>query len=166
MTRKPTSTARRRPSGSSVYSLCEQETIAFGRRLARGLRGGELILLEGDLGLGKTVLARGIAAGLGIPERDVTSPSFTLIQHYKGGRLPLHHVDLYRLDDEEDVESIGLDELFMGEGVTVVEWGERLRGRHRRDALVVRLYDIGEGARRIELVARDADNDDCERDDA
>jgi len=158
-------TSREREPARTVFSLSEEETMEFGRTLARGLRGGEMILLEGDLGLGKTVLVRGIATGLGVAPEDVTSPSFTLVQEYKGGRLALYHVDLYRLDDETDVASIGLDELAAGDGVTVVEWGDKLSDRHRRHSLVIRLYDLGEGARRIELLAS-GDGDLIDRDDA
>lgn len=158
-------TSREREPARTVFSLSEEETMEFGRTLARGLRGGEMILLEGDLGLGKTVLVRGIATGLGVAPEDVTSPSFTLVQEYKGGRLALYHVDLYRLDDETDVASIGLDELAAGDGVTVVEWGDKLSDRHRRHSLVIRLYDLGEGTRRIELLAS-GDGDLIDRDDA
>ena len=101
--RRPTSRRRRSGPGSSgsrhtLFSLSEQETIEIGRTLGRGLHGGDLVLLEGELGLGKTVLAKGIAAGLGVDPDDVTSPSYTLVQEYEGGRVPLFHLDLYRLD--------------------------------------------------------------------
>src|SRR5210317_1402642 len=88
----------------TVFSLSEDETADLGRTLARGMQGGELVLLEGELGLGKTVFARGIATGLGIAAEDVNSPSFTLIQEYSGGRLPMFHVDLYRLTSGEEIE--------------------------------------------------------------
>lgn len=140
-----------RSGGRTVFTLNEEETEQLGVSLARGLRGGELVLLSGDLGLGKTVLARGLATGLGIAREDVNSPSFTLVQQYRGGRLTMHHVDLYRLSEGDDLESLGLDDIVGGSGVTVVEWGERLPPYYRRDAVRVRLYDMGEGCRRIEI---------------
>lgn len=152
---------RRRASGSAdratrtIFSLSEDETAEFGRALARGLQGGELILLEGDLGLGKTVFARGVAEGLGILPEDVSSPSFTLIQEYTGGRLPVFHVDLYRLDSAEDLSALGLDEILDAQGVTLVEWGEKLPPYYAARAIVVRFHEVGEGCRRIELVRPD-----------
>ena len=135
----------------TVFSLSEKETYELGLTMARGLRGGEVIVLEGDLGLGKTVMARGLAAGLGISPEDVHSPSYTLVQEYSGGRVPMFHIDLYRLADEADADEIGIDEIASGGGVVVVEWGERLPRHLRRDAIHIRLHDIGEDSRRIEL---------------
>jgi tRNA threonylcarbamoyladenosine biosynthesis protein TsaE len=146
---------RARLAPRTVFSLSDDETLELGRTVARGLRGGELILLEGDLGLGKTVFAKGIAAGLGIAPEDVTSPSFTLVQEYAGGRFPMFHVDLYRLEDPEELATIGIDEVLSGGGVVVVEWGERLPPYLRRGAIRVSFHDIGEGSRRIEIQPRD-----------
>jgi tRNA threonylcarbamoyladenosine biosynthesis protein TsaE len=134
-----------------VYSLSEEETEDLGRTLARGLGGGELVLLVGDLGLGKTVFVRGMAQGLGIEPDDVSSPSFTLIQHYRGGRLPLAHIDLYRLSTDEEIGTLGLDEILASSAVVVVEWGDRLPPFLRRDAITVRFHDVGEGCRQIEV---------------
>ncbi len=139
------------PKTNTVYSLSEEETLNFGRKMAQTLKGGELIVLEGDLGMGKTVFARGIAAGLGISEDQVRSPSFTLVHEYEGGRCPLFHVDLYRLDGDEDLEGLGLDELTEAGSVVLVEWGEKLPLWYRRDALTVRFHDLGEDSRQIEL---------------
>jgi len=149
---EPTKTAS---NGNTVYSLSEQETMDLGRRMARTLKGGELIVLEGDLGMGKTVFARGVAAGLGVSEDEVRSPSFTLVHEYEGGRCPLFHVDLYRLNGGEDLEGLGLDELTEAGGVVLVEWGEKLPLWYRREALTVRFHDLGEGSRQIELDQRD-----------
>lgn len=141
------------PAGMhTVYSLSEEETLDLGRAFARHLQGGELVLLEGDLGMGKTVFARGVAAGLGVAPEDVSSPSFTLVQEYRGGRVPLFHIDLYRIAAGEDTESIGLEEILSAGAIAVVEWGDRLAGYWQRDALTVRFHDVGEGSRRIELV--------------
>jgi tRNA threonylcarbamoyladenosine biosynthesis protein TsaE len=103
----------------------EEETRALGRELAAELAPDGVLLLSGDLGAGKTVLAQGIAEGLGIEPGEVQSPTFTLIREHRGSRGRLVHVDLYRLDPEE-VGALGLEELLAGPGVKVVEWAERL----------------------------------------
>jgi tRNA threonylcarbamoyladenosine biosynthesis protein TsaE len=135
----------------TVFSLSEEETCKLGEVFARSLKGGELILLEGELGLGKTVFARGIASGLELPPEDVSSPSFTLIQEYKGGRLHMFHVDLYRLNSPDELATLGLEEILSSGGVVVVEWGEKLPAYFHANAITVRLHDVGEGSRRIEL---------------
>ena len=102
----------------------EAETAAIGRDVALQLGADSIVLLTGQLGAGKTAFVRGLAQGLGIDPGEVTSPTFTLIQEYRGGRLPLYHVDLYRLKPEE-VDDLGLEEL--GEGaVLAIEWPDRL----------------------------------------
>jgi tRNA threonylcarbamoyladenosine biosynthesis protein TsaE len=103
----------------------EVETSEVGRDLARSLSAGSVVLLSGDLGAGKTAFVRGLADGLGIDPAVVSSPTFTLIQEYRGGRLTLHHVDLYRLRSIE-VDDLGLDELTLAGGVTAIEWPDRL----------------------------------------
>ena len=103
----------------------EAETSAVASDLARSLSAGAVVLLSGDLGAGKTAFVRGLAEGLGIDPELVSSPTFTLIQEYRGGRLPLHHVDLYRLHSIE-VDDLGLDELTLEGGVTAIEWPDRL----------------------------------------
>lgn len=106
----------------------EAETCAVGRDLARRLEPGAVVLLWGDLGTGKTAFVRGVAEGLGIDPGEVSSPTFTLIQEYRGGRLPLYHIDLYRLTSVE-VDDLGLDELMLEGGVTAIEWPDRLPQR-------------------------------------
>ena len=135
----------------SVFSLSEEETLALGAQLAQNLRAGDLVLLEGDLGLGKTVFARGVASGLGIPADEVSSPSYTLIQEYRGGPFPIFHVDLYRIEDPEDLTTLGLEDVLDGAGLTLVEWGEKLPPYYRRECTIVRFYDRGEGSRQIEI---------------
>lgn len=103
----------------------ELETAAVGRQLAATMAPGSVVLLFGDLGSGKTAFVRGLGEGLGARADDVTSPTFTLIQEYRGGRLPLFHVDLYRLNDPREVEDLGLDEL-AADGVLTIEWAEKL----------------------------------------
>ena len=106
----------------------EEETEALGEALARELVPDGILLLSGDLGSGKTVLARGVARGLGIDSREVQSPTFTLIREHRGPGGALIHVDLYRLEPEETA-ALGLEELLAGPGVKVIEWAERLPER-------------------------------------
>jgi tRNA threonylcarbamoyladenosine biosynthesis protein TsaE len=128
----------------------QAETEAVGRELAAGLTTGSVLLLYGELGAGKTAFVRGLAAGLGISSDEVSSPTFTLMQEYRGGRLPLIHVDLYRLDDPREIDDLGLDEL--GEGaVLAIEWAQKLSGAVR-DAVAVRI-EHGEGDTRTVTVS-------------
>jgi len=103
-----------------IITHCEQETLALGRRLANLLQSGDVLFLIGDLGAGKSVLARGIAQGLGITE-PVSSPTFTLLNCY-AGRLPLHHFDLYRLEGDDDFYAAGLEDYVGGSAVALIEW--------------------------------------------
>lgn len=148
------SETKQAPPVHTVFSLSEEETLEFAAAFAQRLRGGELVLLEGDLGHGKTAFVRGVARGLELPEEEVTSPSYTLIHEYRGGRLLVYHVDLYRLEGLEELETLGLEELQGPAAVVLVEWGDRLPLSYRNDALTVRLHDIGEGSRRIEVFTR------------
>ena len=110
------------------------------------------MLLYGDLGAGKTAFVRGLAEGLGVQRDEVSSPTFTLIQEYRGGRVPLFHVDLYRLNDPREIEDLGLDEI-ASEGVMAIEWAEklvpdaRLKPSHYEGAITVRIQH-GDGDRR------------------
>jgi tRNA threonylcarbamoyladenosine biosynthesis protein TsaE len=123
----------------------EEETVAAGRALAQTLEAGAVVLLSGDLGAGKTAFVRGMAEGLGISRDEVSSPTFTLIQEYRGGRLRLYHVDLYRLKSIE-VDDLGLDEITLAGGITAIEWPDRLP-RALPDAVVVTIQH-GEGDER------------------
>ena len=127
----------------------EAETRAIAAALAPSLEPGAVILLSGDLGAGKTAFVRGLAEGLGLSPDDVTSPTFTLVHEYRGGRLPLIHVDLYRLDRAE-LEEIGLDQDLAARGVIAVEWAERLT-RGVVDAIAIRISDEGEDRRAITI---------------
>ena len=115
-----------RVTGSrSVQTHSEEDTAAVGRDLAATLTAGDVLLLCGDLGAGKTAFVRGLAEGLGIPRDEVSSPTFTLIQEYRGGRLPLFHVDLYRIEDVREFDELGLDEI-AEDGVLAIEWADKL----------------------------------------
>jgi tRNA threonylcarbamoyladenosine biosynthesis protein TsaE len=125
-----------------VTTASETQTAAVGRDLAQSLRAGDAVLLQGELGAGKTAFVRGLAEGLGVPADAVSSPTFTLIQEYRGGRLPLFHVDLYRLDDRREIDDLGLEEI-AADGVLAIEWAEKLP-RRPANATVVRFVH-GEG---------------------
>lgn len=112
----------------SYTSRSECETTALARTIAVTLSAGDVVLLFGDLGAGKTAFVRGLAEGLGITPDEVSSPTFTLIQEYRGGRLPLFHVDLYRLNDAREIDDLGLDEI-AEDGVIAIEWAEKLARR-------------------------------------
>ena len=103
----------------------ETETSKVGSELARLLTVGSVVLLFGDLGAGKTAFVRGLAEALGVDRRQVSSPTFALMQEYRGGRLPLFHVDLYRLDDPREIDDLGLEEITC-EGVLAIEWAEKM----------------------------------------
>lgn len=134
---------------STVRTHSESETADEGRRFADRLRGGEVLLLSGDLGAGKTAFVRGLAGGLGIDPSDVTSPTFTLVQEHHAGRLPLFHVDLYRLKPGE-VDDLGLDEMALHGGVLAIEWPDRLP-RPLAGAIRIEFAHGGDDARTIEL---------------
>ena len=125
------------------------ETEALAAELAEELQAGDVVLLDGPLGAGKTCWTRGLARGLGADPEGVLSPTFSLVRELLGGRLSLHHVDLYRLSGPQEMEALGLDELFDGDGVCVVEWPERLGPLRPRGAWRVSLSLTPEGAREI-----------------
>ena len=135
-------------SPEHVTTTSEQETFALGKELAETLRAGTFVLLHGDLGAGKTAFVRGMAAGLGANPGDVSSPTFVLIQHYKG-RVPLTHVDLYRLDSAAAVDDLGLEEMAKG-AVVAIEWAERLP-RPMEDSVTVKIDDLGNDNRRVTI---------------
>src|SRR5262245_61223206 len=118
-------------------------------RLAPLLEPGDVIGLTGDLGAGKTLFVKGLAAGLGLDPNHVSSPTFTLIQSHTGGRLPLHHIDLYRLADAAELHELGLPELLSGEGVSAVEWIDRFPELWSEDGLDVTIEIAGASTRRI-----------------
>ena len=100
-----------------------EETFEVGRKIGMNAKPGQIYTLTGDLGVGKTVLTQGVAAGLGITE-PVNSPTFTIIQEYEDGRLPFYHFDVYRIGDLEEMEEIGYDDYFFGQGICLIEWAE------------------------------------------
>lgn len=117
-------------------SRSEAETEAFASALASGIEAGAVLCLEGELGVGKTVFARGFARGLGISE-PIVSPTFTILQGYQGGRLPFWHFDVYRIEEVEEMDEIGYEDCFYGEGVSLVEWPSRIEKLIPADAIRV-----------------------------
>ena len=131
----------------SYLTRSEEETVSLGIELARELPSRGVVLLIGNLGAGKTTLAKGIAQGLGAAEpEEVSSPTFTLIHEY-GPRL--YHVDLYRLDEEREVETLGLDDLFEKDALVLIEWGEKFPRLMPAGRLEIRLEHAPEDARRV-----------------
>ena len=127
----------------------EAETVELGRRLARELPPRGVVLLIGNLGAGKTTLAKGIASGLGAAEPDdVTSPTFTLIHEYGGGRV--YHVDLYRLEEEREVARLGLEELFERDAMVLIEWGERFPRLLPEARTEIRIRTAGAGGETVD----------------
>lgn len=150
--------SKQRPAGVSnpedpapaevVISRSEAQTADVARRLASTLEPGTTVLLIGELGAGKTAFVRGLADGLGLDPDQVSSPTFTLIQEYRG-RITLHHVDLYRITTEE-AEDLGLQELAGPDSIVAVEWADKL-ARPVGEAVVVTLEDLGDDTRRIAI---------------
>lgn len=135
----------------TIHTQSEEETIALGETLARELPPKIVVLLIGNLGAGKTTIAKGIVKGLGAAHPDeVSSPTFTLIHEYGPA---VYHVDLYRLDRAEQVASIGLDEIFERRAVVLVEWGERFPELMPGERVEITLRAVGEGEREIRIVA-------------
>ena len=132
-----------------LISRSAEDTLRFGRELAGRVGTPLIILLSGDLGMGKTVLVRGLARGLGVPEEaQIGSPSFTLVNSYQGSSCRLHHVDLYRLDTLEEFHSIGLFDLMADDAIVCIEWGEKVRAWISQ-GLEVRIEDLGGEERRV-----------------
>ncbi|HEX9024239.1 MAG TPA: tRNA (adenosine(37)-N6)-threonylcarbamoyltransferase complex ATPase subunit type 1 TsaE [Geobacteraceae bacterium] len=138
----------------SVITRSEEETEALGKRLGRLLQAGDFIALIGELGAGKTRFVRGVAEGLAVdPAEPVTSPTYALLHIHGGGRLPLYHFDLYRLAGDEDAAELGFAEYFHGDGVSLVEWAERLTAEMPDQHLSITFSHLGEEERRIEFAA-------------
>jgi len=128
-------------------SRSENETISFGEEYAKSLKPNDIVALFGDLGAGKTTLTKGIARGLKIKEH-VTSPTFILINEYVGA-YPLYHIDLYRLEDTDQIENLGISEYFLKGGICIIEWPERLKNLLPKNSKTMKIENFGENERKI-----------------
>lgn len=133
-----------------MISNSPEETKQLGMRLAEELQPGDVILLEGPLGAGKSEFARGVAKGLGVAE-TVTSPSFTILNVYESGRLPLYHFDWYRLESEEELYELGMDEYLGGAGVALVEWPGQCPEALPERFLMIELLPLDENRRELRI---------------
>lgn len=130
------------------------ETIRIGKRIGSLLQPGDVVALVGELGTGKTQFIKGIAAGVQVGNPTyISSPSFTLINEYRG-KTPFYHIDLFRLKTEKEVEELGLEEYFGSEGITAVEWADRIPSLLPRELIWIKIYYIGKQTRSIEIVGQ------------
>ena len=133
-----------------------EETLELGRKFGREAQPGEVYTLVGDLGVGKTVFTQGIAQGLGI-EEPVNSPTFTIVQVYEEGRMPFYHFDVYRIGDIEEMDEIGYEDYFYGEGLTMIEWAnliEEILPDHYREITIEKDLEKGFDYRKITILDR------------
>ena len=139
----------------TLESASPDETAALGERLGRALAAGDVVALAGELGAGKTAFVQGLARGLGVRGR-VVSPSFTIVTEHHDGRVPLFHVDFYRLERAEELDAIGFDDYFARGGVVVVEWADRFPEALPAERLEVRIDIVGDEARRLHVAGPSA----------
>ena len=133
--------------------MTEKSTYDYARSMGEKARPGDVIALSGELGAGKTVFAKGFAKGLGVDE-TVSSPTFTLVQIYDDGRLPLYHFDVYRIADESEMDETGFEDYISGEGITLVEWADRIRDLMPKDTTWIRMFkdpEVDPDYRRLEI---------------
>ena len=136
----------------SVITSSPEQTWRIGEMLGALLGPGDIVCLYGDLGAGKTSLSYGIALGLEVKEQYITSPTFTFVNEYEG-RVPFYHIDLYRLNDPDELENIGFEEYIDSDGVTVVEWAERAEDELPEERLSVYLHSVNENSREVGFLA-------------
>jgi tRNA threonylcarbamoyladenosine biosynthesis protein TsaE len=127
-------------------------TLEFGEILGKYLTAGDIVALIGDLGTGKTQLAKGLARGVGVPEEYcITSPTYIIVNEYQG-RIPLYHFDLYRLEGNSDLENLGYEEYFEGKGVTVIEWAEKIAHLLPENRMEIHISHLGNDVREFEII--------------
>ncbi len=137
-----------------IISKSINDTIKIGKLIARNAKPADIICLFGKLGVGKTVLTKGIACGLGIEKRQVISPSFVLIRQHLQGRLPLYHFDLYRLESVKDILDLGYEEYLYADGISVIEWADRLGCLEPKEYLKIDLKLLDNSCRMLKFSAR------------
>lgn len=135
-----------------LESASPSQTLEIGQTIAKSLLPGDLVNLNGTLGAGKTLLVKGIGQGLGIDPGLVTSPTFAIINEYEGTKFPLYHFDLYRLDSDLELEQIGFEEYFYGQGITVVEWGDLFKHFLPEQRLDIVLESLGTEERQLSVM--------------
>ena len=133
----------------TLITHSEEETIALGKKIGSKLKKGDVIALQGTLGAGKTTITKGIALALGI-EDTITSPTFCLISEYEG-KMPLYHMDVYRLEGGEDFINLGVDDMLYGRGVCLIEWSEKIMEELPKKTIILRLEPKEDGSRTISL---------------
>lgn len=139
-----------------IETYSPEETLALGEELGCAAQPGDVYTLVGDLGVGKTVLTQGIAQGLSI-EEPICSPTFTIVQVYEEGRMPFYHFDVYRIGDIEEMDEIGYEDYFYGEGLTMIEWAnliEEILPEHRKEITIEKNLEKGFDYRKITIVDR------------
>ena len=140
----------------TIETNSPEETFALGQKLGEQAKAGQIYTLNGDLGVGKTVFTQGIAKGLGITEA-VSSPTFTIVQVYEEGRMPFYHFDVYRIGDIEEMDEIGYEDYFYGEGLTMIEWAnliEEILPEHHKEITIEKDLEKGFDYRRITITDR------------
>lgn len=128
-----------------IETFSPEETLAFAKRLGKEAKAKEVYILSGDLGCGKTIISQGFGRGLEINE-PIVSPTFTILQNYNSGRIPLYHMDVYRIVDIDEMEEIGYDDVFYGDGVCLIEWGELIEEILPKDSIWIKIEkDLSKG---------------------
>lgn len=142
----------------NILSGSPDKTRDIGEKLGRGLKKGDIVALIGELGSGKTCFTQGLMKGLGVKDHKITSPSFVLINEYKG-ILPVYHFDIYRLNNVNEVIDLGYEEYFYGSGVTIIEWADKIEELLPVDCIRVKLRIVGSDEREINIRHRDSNRD-------
>jgi tRNA threonylcarbamoyladenosine biosynthesis protein TsaE len=137
-----------------IQTKSPSETIRLGKRIGGLLRSGDVVALVGELGAGKTQFIKGLAGGVGVGKPTyISSPSFTLINEYPG-RVPFYHVDLFRLEREKDAEELGLEDYFQGDGITAIEWADKIPSLLPKEILLIHIAYTGKNSRSLEIIGK------------
>jgi len=137
-----------------IQTKSPSETIRLGKRIGGLLRPGDVVALVGELGAGKTQFIKGLAEGVGVGKPTyISSPSFTLINEYPG-RVPFYHVDLFRLEREKDAEELGLEDYFQGDGITAIEWADKIPSLLPKEMLLIHIAYTGKNSRSLEIIGK------------
>ncbi|MBQ0017389.1 MAG: tRNA (adenosine(37)-N6)-threonylcarbamoyltransferase complex ATPase subunit type 1 TsaE [Clostridiales bacterium] len=129
----------------------EEETFSLASEFEKTLKGGEVVVLNGELGAGKTTFTKGLCKALNITE-NITSPTFTLMNVYKSGRLPLYHFDMYRIEDESEANELGLQEFFNSNAVCMIEWAENIKNMLPKKVITINITKLGDNEREFEII--------------